>query len=568
MKAVITRSSLAYEGPSIPTDSPLEKVDEQNTKEILDKEHSNSPGSTAQVQPPVVPISIPEPDVPRTQSKPTIPYPSSFADALFLIPKFASTIKSLLANKDKLFKLAKVSLNENCSAMLLKKLLEKLRDPELTPTRMTLELADRSITRPKGVTEDVFVKVRKFHFPTDFIVVDFESDPRVPLILGRSFLRTGRALIDIYGEEITLMVNDESITFNLKQTMRYSLTYDDTSVNRVDVIDIACDDFVQDVLDFQYNPKSSSPTLVSDVSVSESDSSKEPISHKRAIAWKISNIKGIDPRFCTHKILMMDDYKPAVQSQLRVNPKIHDVIKKEVIKLFDAGMIYPISNSSWIDAFETLKKKLIEASILVVPDWDLPFELKCDARDFSIGAVLGQQFDIIIHDKKGTKNLVSDHLSRLENPHKDVLENKDINENFPSETLGKISSESIPWFADIANYHARKFIIKGMSSQQKKKFFKDVKHYFWDDPYLFKICADQIIRQCVHGQEANDILKACKEGPNGGHYGANFTAKKVFDTGFFWPTIYRDAHNSVKSCDSCQRQGKISQKDEIPQNAI
>nr|GFB42874.1 reverse transcriptase domain-containing protein [Tanacetum cinerariifolium] len=165
--------------------SLLEKVDEQNTEEILDKEHSNCPGSTVQVQPPVLPISIPEPDVPRTKTKPTIPYLSR----------------------------------------------KKLSLPELTPTRLTLELADRSITRPKGVAEDIFVKVGKFHFPTDFMVVDFKADPRVPLTLGRSFLRTGRALIDVYGEEITL----------------------------------------------RYNPRSSSHTLVSDSSISESDSCKEPI---------------------------------------------------------------------------------------------------------------------------------------------------------------------------------------------------------------------------------------------------------------------------------------------------
>ncbi|GJW60027.1 reverse transcriptase domain-containing protein [Tanacetum coccineum] len=170
--------------------------------------------------------------------------------------------------------------------------------------------------------------------------------------------------------------------------------------------------------------------------------------------------------------------------------------------------------------------------------------------------------------KKGSENLAADHLSRLENPHKDVLENKDINENFPLETLGVISSESTPWFADYANFHAGNFIIKGMTTQQKKKFFKDVKHYFWDDPYLFRICADQIIRRCVHGQEANDILKACHEGPTGGHHSANLTARKVFDAGFFWPTIYRDAHTMIKSCDTCQRQGKISQRDEMPQNAI
>nr|GEW18493.1 reverse transcriptase domain-containing protein [Tanacetum cinerariifolium] len=109
---------------------------------------------------------------------------------------------------------------------------------------------------------------------------------------------------------------------------------------------------------------------------------------------------------------------------------------------------------------------------------------------------------------------------------------------------------------------------KGMSSQQKNKFFKDVKHYFWDDPFLFKICADQVIRRCVHGQKAVDILKSCHNRPTGGHHCPNYTAKKVFESGFYWPTIYRDAHDLVKSYDACQRQGKISQRDEMPQNAI
>nr|GFB86022.1 hypothetical protein [Tanacetum cinerariifolium] len=115
----------------------------------------------------------------------------SFSDALLLMQKFASTIKSLLTNNDKLFELAKIPLNENCSAMLLKKLPEKLGD------LVKFLILYRSITHPKGVTEDVFIKVGKFHFPTDFVVVDFEADPRVPLILGRSFLRTDRALIDV-----------------------------------------------------------------------------------------------------------------------------------------------------------------------------------------------------------------------------------------------------------------------------------------------------------------------------------------------------------------------------------
>nr|GEX06364.1 reverse transcriptase domain-containing protein [Tanacetum cinerariifolium] len=140
-----------------------------------------------------------------------------------------------------------------------------------------------------------------------------------------------------------------------------------------------------------------------------------------------------------------------------------------------------------------------------------------------------QEFDIIVHDKKGAENQAIDHLSRLVNPHQSVLDKKEINETFPLETLNMVSfrgDSSTSWFADFANYHAGNFVVKGMSSQQKNKFFKDVKHYFWDDPSLFKICADQVIRRCVHGQEAIEIIKACHNGPTRGHHGPNYTAKK------------------------------------------
>ncbi|GJW84227.1 reverse transcriptase domain-containing protein [Tanacetum coccineum] len=143
--------------------------------------------------------------------------------------------------------------------------------------------------------------------------------------------------------------------------------------------------------------------------------------------------------------------------------------------------------------------------------------------------LLLQEFTFKVIDTKGAENLAADHLSRLENPYENVLDPKEVNEKFPLETLNMVTfrgDSSTPWFADYANYHAGNFIVKGMSSQQKNKFFKDVKHYFWDDPYLFKICADQMIRRCVAGQEAVDILTACHSGPTGGHYGANYTAKK------------------------------------------
>nr|GFA73241.1 reverse transcriptase domain-containing protein [Tanacetum cinerariifolium] len=158
----------------------------------------------------------------------------------------------------------------------------------------------------------------------------------------------------------------------------------------------------------------------------------------------------------------------------------------------------------------------------------------------------------------------------LENPYKNVFDPKEINETFPLESLNKVAHQnlSIPWFADFANYHAGNFIIKGMTTQQKQKFFKDARHYFWDDPYLFRTCSDQIIRRCMDGKETIDILKACHSGPTEGHYGANYTSKKVFDSGFYWPMIYKDAFELVKCYDSCQRQGKISQRDEMPHNSI
>nr|GFA69197.1 reverse transcriptase domain-containing protein [Tanacetum cinerariifolium] len=270
----------------------------------------------------------------------------------------------------------------------------------------------------------------------------------------------------------------------------------------------------------------------------------------------------------------------------------------------------------------TLKDKLTEAPILIAPNWDQLFELMCDASNFAVGAVLGQrikkhfrpihyasktmnqaeanytttekemlaylfakkdakarllrwilllqEFHFKVIDTRGAENYDTDHLSRLENPYENVFEPKEINETFPLESLNMVAHKdpSTPWFSDLANYNAENFIIKGMTSQQKKFFFKDARHYFWDDPYLFRTCADKIIRHYVADKEAIDILNACHSGPTGGHYGASYTAKKVFDSGFYWPSIYKDSFKLVKHCDSCQRQGKVSQKDEMPQNFI
>nr|GEW55303.1 reverse transcriptase domain-containing protein [Tanacetum cinerariifolium] len=298
LKGITTQSGNAYKGPTIPTTSSPPKVVERETEVTKDSVPLTNNGSTKDVQPLVVQIEnqIPnsEPIVapvvkpiiapvsaPKPNQKPSIPYPSrlhdqklrdkandqkekifkifkdlnfniSFVDALILMPKFCPTFKSLLTNKEKLYELARTPLNEHCSAVLLKKLPEKLGDPDkflipcdfpgmdgTSPTCMTLELADCSISRSVGVAEDVFVKVGTFHFPADFIVVDFDADPRVPLTLGRSFLKTERALIDVYEGELTLRVGKEAVTFNLDQTSRHSANYDAMSVNRIDLIDVA-----------------------------------------------------------------------------------------------------------------------------------------------------------------------------------------------------------------------------------------------------------------------------------------------------------------------------------------
>ncbi|GJS35975.1 reverse transcriptase domain-containing protein [Tanacetum coccineum] len=178
-------------------------------------------------------------------------------------------------------------------------------------------------------------------------------------------------------------------------------------------------------------------------------------------------------------------------------------------------------------AFEKFRSYLIMNKSVVYTDHSALKYLfnKKDAKARLLRWVLLlQEFDFKVIDTKGAENYAADHLSRLENPYENTFDPKEITETFPLETLSVLTSkdQSTPWFADFANYHAGKFIKKGMSTQEKNKFFKDVKHYFWDDPFLFKTCADQIIRRCVDGKEALEILEACHSGPTGGHYGANF----------------------------------------------
>nr|GEY09235.1 reverse transcriptase domain-containing protein [Tanacetum cinerariifolium] len=409
LKGITTPSGTAYQGPTIPTtSSSLPTVVERETEGTKDMVHPTNNESTKNVQPLVVQI-----ESPILNSKPVVapiiePVASLGDLDKFLIPCDFPRMAECLALAD---------LDASINLMPLS-VWNKLSHPNLSPTCMTLELADHSISYPVRVAEDVFVKVGTFHFSTDFVVIDFDADPRVPLILRRSFLKTRRDLIDVFEGELTLRVGKEAITFNLDQISRYSANYNDMTTTRIDVIDRDCEEHSQEVLGFSdviangnptpyYDPivSTTSPTLTpfencdflleevdaflaleDDPTSPEVDQSyvdtdgdilfleaflnddpslpppnqgnylsqvrkelkicndKLPViitkdlsveekaalitvlkSHKRAISWKLSNIKGIDPEFCTHKILMEEDFEPAGDGWCVPNISSHGV---------------------------------------------------------------------------------------------------------------------------------------------------------------------------------------------------------------------------------------------------
>nr|GEX24296.1 reverse transcriptase domain-containing protein [Tanacetum cinerariifolium] len=540
LKVITTRSSVSYDGPQIPpSTSFLPKVVENELEATKDTTNPTNNENTENVQPQVVqsestfltskpvtsPISKPVialVSASKPNPKTSIPYPSrrndernhekannqikkfyqvfkdmsfeiSFIDALILMPKFASTLKALIGNKVKLSEMARTSLNEHYSTVLLKILPEQLGDPgkflipcdfpgmvkclaladlgtsinlmpfsvwkrlslpDLTPTCMTLELADHLISRPVGVAEDVYVKVGLFHFPTDFVVVDFDADPRVPLILRRSFLKIERALIDVF--EV-----DEPPAVELKDLplyLEYSFLEGDDKLSVIIAKDLSVEE------------KTALITILK--------------SHKRAIAWKLSDIKGIDLELCTHKILMERTLNQ--QSNIREKP-IHYASKT----MTEAESNYTTTEKEMLAvvyAFEKFWSYLIlNKSIMYTDHFALKylFTKKDSKARLLQWVLLLKEFTFKVIDTKGVENLATDHLSRLENPHQNVLDPKEINKSFPLETLNLVftrGNQSTPWFADFANYHARNFIIKGMSSQQKSKFFKDAFHTAYKTP--------------------------------------------------------------------------------------
>ncbi|XP_019235392.1 PREDICTED: uncharacterized protein LOC109215729 [Nicotiana attenuata] len=344
----------------------------------------------------------------------------------------------------------------------------KLELGEMKDTGVSLQLADQSTKKPKGIIENILVRVDKFVFPVDFIVLEMEENTEVPLILGRPFLATWRAIIDVHQGQLILRVDQERVIFDMQKMMKYPGDESSASCFQIDLLD----DLVDEYKDNQLITNSLERCLVR--SEQEYKLIEVLRKHKRALGWTIADIKGINPAICIHRILMEENYKPIVQPQRRLNPAMQEVVKKEVVKLLAAGIIYPISDSPWVSpvqvvpkkgdscrkAFEFLKKQLTNAPIVVSPDWSQPFEIMCDARTkvtvFTDHAALKyllakkdarprllrwilllQEFDLEIKDRKGSENQVADHLSRLENPPTEIL---DIQEEFPDEHIFSVAT--------------------------------------------------------------------------------------------------------------------------------
>jgi hypothetical protein len=345
-----------------------------------------------------------------------------------------------------------------------------------------------------------------------------------------------------------------------------------------------------------------------------------------------SNVKGVRS-FLGHAGF----YRRFIKDFSKVARPLTQLLNQDVPFIFDQDCL---------NAFIQLKEALVTAPVVQPPNWELPFELMCDASDFAVGAVLGQrkdkvlsvvsyasrtlddaqsnytttekellailyafdkfrsylvgnqcivytdhaairylltkkeakprlirwilllqEFDIEIKDKKGAENVVADHLSRIQVEESSAVP---IMETLPGENLWQscVVQGCSPWYADIVNYLVCKIIPADLNFSQKKKFLHDTKNYYWDEPLLFKHCQDGIVRRCVPDEEINNVIYHCHTGPVGGHAASSKTQAKILQAGLFWPTMFKDVFHYVKSCDPCQKTGKMTRRHEMPQQGI
>ncbi|GKB33831.1 reverse transcriptase domain-containing protein [Tanacetum coccineum] len=418
------------------------------------------------------------------------------------------------------------------------------------------------------------------------------EDSRVPIILGRLFLATAQAIIYVFNKKITLRVgDDDEVIFDADQSIKRPPDEDlfllkraleklirsselessveslgnksdnasdlEKSIRRIDYLNtpypIAQETTKPDGVESEHLYSASANEidekkhelkslphhleyayLHGDKSVpiiiSSELSEKEKMlllqvleKRKEAIAWKMSDIKGISLSFCTHKILMGDDFKPVIQPQRRLNLKVQDVVKNEI----DSSLI----------ALKDQEKTTFTCPYGTFAYRRIPFGL-CNAP-----ATFQRCMTAIFHD------MVEDFMEVFMNDF-------------------SVFDDNEPWYADYVNYIIGKIVPPMWTPKKRRRFFSQVKNYFWDETYAFRLCPDNVMRRCVAGNEILEILAHCHAGPTGVYHSASITGRKVYESGFFWPCIFKDAKDYVMRCDACQRSRNISSRSKMPQNNI
>ncbi|XP_072064379.1 uncharacterized protein [Arachis hypogaea] len=419
------------------------------------------------------------------------------AEASEKMPLYAKFLKELINKKRSWNEKEIVVLTQECSAVIQKgasinlmplSLIKKLAIEEVKPTRMSLQMADRSLKIPNGVVENLLVKVGEFIFPADFVILDMEEEGHNSIILSRPFLATTRAIIDVKKGEMILRVDNEQMIINAFKVM-------------------------------QHPPKKEKHMRVKMIEELEEE---------------LLEANGQEEQ--EEEIEIEQDVSEEQVTEVSSEDKTEEVSKQELKPL------PPHLKYAYLGEGDSLPV-IINSSLSMEDETKLIEVLKNHKTTlgWTIDGIKGIS-PAILRDRKGSENQVADHLSRLpQETNQDV--HQPVNEKFPDEYLLQV--QQAPWFADIANYKVGRKIPQEFTRQQLKKLLKEAKKFLWDEPFLFNRCSDGMIRRCVPENEMRDILWHCHGSAYGGHFGPERLAAKVLQSGFYWPTIFRDAREFV-----------------------
>ncbi|XP_074323335.1 uncharacterized protein LOC141695972 [Apium graveolens] len=425
-------------------------------------------------------------------------------------------------------------------------------------------MANRSIKYPLGILEDVPVRVGKFYIPVDFVVLDMEEDSQIRIILDMPFLCTTGAVIDVKNGTLTLSVGDDKITFTLTSALKSHLL--ENTYFMIDVIDEIVHDEVpqillNDALEAVLMLEASEGEGHSEVDslILELDGKADPSQSCEKLPPPV-NVKGVRS-FLGHA----EFYLHFIKEFSKISKPLTQLLLKDATFEF---------TDACLESFYRIKNALITAPIIQPPDWNLPFKIICDASDYAVGAVLGRRIDKVLHVIYYASKTLDEAQVNCATTEKELLAVVYAFDKFRTYLIG---SKMINYLHLLLELHGMQIfqtfmlvdlIPPELTYQQRKRFYHDAKQYFWDDPFLYRKCADGIFRKCVSEFEVNDILRHCHSLACRGHHSPFKTAAKVLQYGFFWPSLFKDARAFFLAYDACQRTGNISKRHEMPQTGI